>query len=371
MVGAGPAGRALAHRAALAGLQVTVIDPQVESPWRATYAAWADDLPTWLDDSVIAARCDGVAVFTPAHRRLQRRYVTLNTAALQHSLTLDEGIVIHAQRTAEVHPGSIRLEDGTLIEARAVVDARGLRDPKAPAQSAYGVVVDRTLAAPVLDADDAILMDWRGASAHRTPTFLYAIPLDDSRVLLEETCLAASPAMPIAALRERLGKRLAGFDIDPTSLEPSQTETVRFALSDSSGLPWASAGPLRFGAAGGMVHPATGYSVAESLSSVDQLVSAYARGRNPVKALWPRQARAVYRLRLRGLAVLLSLSSADLTAFFEAFFAAPAKLQNAYLSDRHHLGGTLGAMVGTISHADMRLSGTIVRSAIRSGGPGH
>ncbi|PYE20983.1 lycopene beta-cyclase [Williamsia limnetica] len=365
VVGAGPAGRALAHRGAAAGLQVSLIDPDVDARWKPTYAAWADDLPDWLDPSAITARSPTIAVYTPGRTVLDRPYVTLGTAELQQSLGL-AGVRIHPHRADVVGETSVQLDDGSVVRARNVVDARGLRDRDAPAQTAYGIVVARSVAEPLLDGAGAILMDWRGAQSDSTPTFLYVIPLDDDRVLLEETCLAAAPAMSIGELRGRLTSRLAHLGLDIDALEVFDTEKVRFPLVDTVRLPWEHGRPVRFGAGGGMLHPATGYSVAESLSAADDLIAAVATGDDPTQALWPWRARAVYRLRVRGLGALLNLPNSELVGFFEAFFAAPAGHRRAYLSGRVHLAGTLGAMAGTALHADRKLAGTIIRSAMRS-----
>ncbi|WP_207838926.1 lycopene cyclase family protein [Williamsia soli] len=365
VVGAGPAGRAIAHRGAGAGLCASIIDPDVDARWKPTYAAWADDLPDWLMPSVVTASSPTVAVYTPARKVLDRAYVTLGTAELQESLTLD-GVSVQPHRAAVVGRDSVQLDDGTVVRARCVVDARGLRDPRAPAQTAYGIVVARSVAEPILEGAGAILMDWRGAHDDPTPTFLYVIPLDDDRVLLEETCLAAAPAMSIRELRGRLTARLGHLGLDISDLDVLDTEKVHFALLDTARRPWQPGRPLRFGAGGGMLHPATGYSVAESLSAADELIGAVATGDDPARALWPWQARAVYRLRVRGLTALLNLPQSDLAGFFDAFFAAPARHRRAYLSGRRHVGGTLGAMAGTAFHADMKLSGNIIRSAMRS-----
>ena len=52
VVGAGPAGRALAHRACVAGLAVTVVDPAPDQEWTATFGLFGDDLPLWIDPRV-------------------------------------------------------------------------------------------------------------------------------------------------------------------------------------------------------------------------------------------------------------------------------------------------------------------------------
>ncbi len=50
-------------------------------------------------------------------------------------------------------------------------------------------------------------------SAGEVPSFLYAMPLQDGRVFLEETCLVARPALPFAVLKRRLERRMASMGI--------------------------------------------------------------------------------------------------------------------------------------------------------------
>ena len=45
------------------------------------------------------------------------------------------------------------------------------------------------------------------------PSFLYAMPLDDGTVFLEETCLVARPTLPFAVLKRRLERRCAAMGI--------------------------------------------------------------------------------------------------------------------------------------------------------------
>ena len=50
-------------------------------------------------------------------------------------------------------------------------------------------------------------------TSREVPSFLYAMPLPDGRVFLEETCLVAKPALPFATLKRRLHRRLAAMNV--------------------------------------------------------------------------------------------------------------------------------------------------------------
>ncbi|WP_330229886.1 lycopene cyclase family protein [Nocardia sp. NBC_00508] len=325
--GLGPAGRGLAHRGVARGLTVAVVDPAPERRWTATYGAWADELPDWLGPEAIAATVPRPMAWGTRAHQVERRYVVLDTARLQTSLSLP-GAQMIADRAVQVSPERVTLASGRSLAAARVVDARGLtRSPTRAEQTAYGVIVDAERCAGL----DPLFMDWRadnGAAADETCSFLYAVPLDNERMLLEETCLAGRPALTGSRLRARLHHRLRSRGIRLTGAEP--VEHVRFPMQ--GGRP----GPHAFGAAGGFLHPATGYSVAAALAAAD----AVAAGQD----VWPPAARVVHRLRGAGLRALLALPPADIPLFFDTFFELPSAAQRAYLSGRTDLAGTVSAM---------------------------
>jgi len=110
---------------------------------------------------------------------------------------------------------------------------------------------------------------------------------------------------------------------------------------------------LAFGAAAGLVHPATGYSVATSLRLAPLVAEALREGlrRGPAEAvraaqqvIWPRQARVVHALRSHGLRALRRMSSHQIAEFFDIFFQLPVELQSAFTSGRTDIAGTAAAM---------------------------
>ncbi|MFE1592310.1 lycopene cyclase family protein [Nocardia sp. NPDC058705] len=346
--GLGPAGRAVAHRAVAQGLSVVAVDPSPDRVWTPTYAAWADEVPEWVGSEVVAATVEGPLAWGEGEHRIERVYRVFDTAGLQASLTLD-GVTVLADRVVEVDArrGTVRTADGVTCSGR-VVDARGLgRRPGRAEQTAYGVVLDR-------DRGETLFMDWRrdnGAGPDEMPSFLYVVPLGGDAVLYEETCLAGRPALTPEVLRHRLEHRLRARGISLSGTEP--VERVRFPVQ--GGTP----GNGRFGAAGGLTHPATGYSVAAALAAADTVV---AGGR-----IWTPQARAVAALRRAGLRALLALPPRDIPVFFDAFFGLPAPLQHSYLSGRDDPRGTLAAMRALFADLPPRLQRTLATSVIGIG----
>lgn len=354
--GLGPAGRALAHRCLVRGLSVVAIDPNPWRPWRATYAAWTDELPDWLDSTAVA-----VTVARPhAHGRrahtLPRSYSVLDTGRLQHNLDLT-GATVHTDRAVRLGRHTVTLDSGRTVRGDRVVDARGLRRrPGRAEQTAYGLVLDD----PGTD-DPALFMDWRpdnGADPGAPPSFLYTIPLGDGRVLFEETCLVGAPPIALGELDRRLRYRLQARGVPVRGDEP--VERVRFPVV--GGAPGAG----RFGAAGGYLHPASGYSVGAALAAADDI----AAGRRGTTSA----TRAVYHLRRAGLRALLALPPNDLPDFFDAFFDLDIDRQRAYLSGRDDLSGTFTAMAVLFAALPGRTRARLAAATLhlpvsRSGGP--
>lgn len=356
IAGGGPAGWALARACARRGLATTVIDPAPHRPWRNTYGVWSDELPGLPAEVIAAAPAATVAYGTREHR-LGRDYLVLDNEGLRAWLTGERVRVVTGQAAA-VQPGrhgaTVVLTDDRRLAAAVVVDASGvsrvlsggaLRDRHARAeQTAYGLVL------PAADAerlgpgaaDTAVFMDWRGGGQ----SFRYQLPLGDGSVLVEETSLAHRPGVPVDELARRLRARLAAAGLRGRFRE----ERVRIALD----LPLPGRGAVvPFGVAAGLVHPATGYSLATSLrlapSVAAALAGAFEAGppamvRAAKRTLWTPEARAVHSLRRHGLHALCGMPPGEPAAFFDLFFTLPPAAQRAFTSGREDLPGTAAAM---------------------------
>lgn len=336
IAGLGPAGWSLASACAARGLSVLAAAPRPDAPWTPTYGVWADEVGD-LPASVVHARVENPELRAHGSHPLRRPYVVLDNQALRDALPLN-GV--------DVRPA--RLDDAGLAalhrEARTVIDARGARpdgypaDDPAPAQTAWGLVLDADAAAPALAGAEALLMDFRtdwaeDAQHPRGPaTFLYAIPVGDGGILLEETCLAAAPGLPTAELKERLARRLTRRGVAPTALAaPRARELVRIPMRGRGSPP--APGVLALGTAGRGGHLVTGYSVAHSLRTAAPLADAVARavatGRPPRPVDPPGPADL---FREAGLRALLRLDVAGTLHLFDAFGRLSRASQAAFLS---------------------------------------
>lgn len=371
IAGAGPAGWALASACARLGLATALADPAPLAPWHATYGLWADELS--LPESAVAAAPARTLAIGASEHYLRRRYLVARNEGLREWLT-DERVQLLTGRVLHAAHGprgsTVVFDQDHRVAAGIVVDATGARrvlsggpPRQAAEQTAFGLVLDAAEAERLVPGDTALFMDWRQAAPVADPSFLYALPLGDGRVLVEETSLARRPGLDQELLAARLRARLAAVGIAPSGRQ----ERVRIPLDLTPG---KIGRVVRFGVAAGLVHPATGYSLATSLrlaplvaetlaNSIEHGPEAAAKA--AYRRIWPRQAKAVNSLRRHGLRALRALPPAELPHFFELFFSLPEERQRAFLSDREDLPGNAAMMTEIFRLAPWTLRRRLIR----------
>lgn len=368
VVGLGPAGRALASRCAAAGLTVLAIDPNPDSSWRQTLSLWVDQVPPWLREGacgvdILASTTPGAALYSPDRAFLSRPYAVLDNAALRRALPLGPGVTIERDTVDDADLATLTRR------AHRVVDCRGAGGPRnqGPAQTAFGIVVSAADAAPAVGGEPALFMDWRTDhdDDELGPSFLYAIPLDADRVLLEETCLAGLPAPSPEQLRKRLHSRLSRRGVAPSVLEaPLAVERVRIPLLPR---PSASDDPRieGFGTAGGHGHAATGYSVAAMLEAVPAAVHSLARG-HPLPAPRSPLSTALHGVGLRA---LMHADDPTLRQLFRAFGTLDGRRQQWFLNAASPSYQVAGAMWGMWAAMPVRGKAGMIAAVCRSRPP--
>lgn len=349
VIGAGPAGLSLATACAAAGLTTRCVAPDPTEAWLPRYGAWADELADLaLPESCVEARWDQTVAYTPKLQDLGRGYVRLSTEGFQtHLLERAEaaGVVLQGGTVEGVDPEASRsvvtLSDGERVHAKVVVDASGhganfverTGTQSLAWQVAYGQLL-RVEGGHPWPLGQMVLMDFRLPSGSdrawkATPTFLYAMPIDHEHVFVEETSLVHTEPPSLEALRARLAVRLESMGVAGEVLEE---EHCRIRMTGPAAV--TGQRTLGYGAAGDMIHPATGYQLARVLREAPGLAAAIAgalEAGGPEQAasdawatLWPADRRRSWALYRFGADTLCSLDHAQTLKFFEAFFKLPA-----------------------------------------------
>lgn len=231
--------------------------------------AWTDDL--------VAHRWDGHAVrFPQRERRLRGGYASVTSdrfaRALREAVRHPSPAALYCgAAVAAVAPQQVTLADGTRIRARAVVDGRGVRPSPHLAlgfQKFLGqelqLAAPHGLAAPVL-------MD-ATVPQHDGYRFVYLLPFDDRRVLVEDTYYADGDAVDPAALRARIAAYAGarGWRVERVLRE--EHGVLPIVLAGDIDAFWAEArrdGLPRSGLAAALFHPTTGYSLPDAVRLAD------------------------------------------------------------------------------------------------------
>lgn len=327
VLGLGPAGRLLAYRAAQRGFQVHGWDPTGGS-LPSTMGCWKEQVPTWFPQELIASSVHPLLINSQGKtRQLSRQYVMLSP-----KLANLGGFPITAQPNS---PGNLSADNSLIIDTRPPHNLLPIR------QVASGVILPEDALPP--SERTAVLMDFRcPPGTHPAPTFHYRMPLGDGTWLLEETILAIPEPLPHnlqQQLTDTLHARLNQLGIN--AAHPIATDHVSFPLGPAR-IPKDPPRTLSFGARGGYLHPATGYSIGMSLAAIDETLD------GTLKTLeTPNSHQLLHFLRRRGLAVLLALNPTPLRVFFDTFFDLPEEHIFGYLHG--DLAATTGSMLRLIT----------------------
>ena len=420
ILGSGPAAWACASACCQAGLSVTLIAPSPDADWPQTYGVWVDQIDAsvrslfglGLHDSLpFRHEWSSIAARTDRAHDLQRTYGLLNNTAVRQllcSAALSSGLLTvrvgAAEHVEHDEWSTVSTTNGPPIRARLVVDATGSDSPfvrrahefsssrripdpgptSAPGQimgdrgmgdreigsntmqAAYGVIaqVDR---APYVTS---VLMDWTGPD-RRDASFLYALDFGD-RWLLEETSLARNPALTPNELRARLYSRLDSMGV--RILNVYSEEHVLFPMDIA--LPVFGQRILAIGAAGALVHPATGYSVAGGFRLAPRLASSLRKAFVAPsadaqsiadagwKVVWPADRRKARNLETYGMQRLLAMNQSETRSFFDTFFSLGPTVMMTYLGGEAS-SAELAAVMGKV----FRKAPWRVRLRLASGNP--
>ena len=397
IIGGGPSAYALAASCADQGLSVATIEPDVGARWIPNYACWADELQhPDLKSCLEASWASPLVYVQDSVIDVTRRYAKISTPRLQSLLQVRcslKGVRHIAGRVLRIEHAKnhdvLHLEGGQSIRASLCVDASGHASAftqrtagSLPGwQVAYGQLIETKSPVP-FEAGEMVLMDYQipdacnaeqRVSYHLKPSFLYAMPLSSHLLFVEETILVGRPAADFRLLKDRLKLRLQSLGIEAAQV----LEEEHCWIEMGGGVPIRRQRQLAFGAAAGMVHPATGYLISRMLSTAPHFAKSIAEGiekgvsdsvrQSLWHALWPTDMRRTWSLYQFGMDILCRLNHDQISSFFHAFFQLEPSLWQGFMSASMPASSVARAMAQFFLLAEPALKAELMRSGI---GPG-
>jgi len=234
-----------------------------------TWCLHAEDVPAELAGVIAPAiihRWDGYDVAFPEHARtLASPYAAATSASLADAVHAAVAArpgfsLITGVDAIEIAAHEVVLADGRRLAAAHVVDARGpghlAIDPAACGYQKF-VGLELALARPHGLARP-ILMD---ATLPQTDgfRFMYVLPFEDRRVLVEDTYFSDRPELDRAALEAEVLRYAAGRGLAVREVVREEHGVLPLPLALAAPPAWGD-GPIVAGYQGGWFHPTTGYS---------------------------------------------------------------------------------------------------------------
>lgn len=350
--GGGPAGWALAGALALRGADVEIVDPAPDTPFRATYGGWVDLTPEQYRTAFRAVYTDPRVTFVDGSvRRIGAAYGRFDTERL-HRLLVERA----STAGVRVTQGTVTdfVDDGRIV----CVDAMGAGSPRrrsvrAPFyQTALGIWA--RVSGEVFAAGQMSLMDLRASTAS-VPTFLYGMresmcgSSTEDWVFLQETSLVARGVVSFVELESALRNRLSAMGI--AIIEECGREHCVIPMG--GGLVASNNNWLSFGAAAGLVQPASGYQLGLSLTLADEVAQAICSTSGEATAqavagaakVRSRDRAFAWALYEHGASVLSQMSSPELSEFMQLFFGLDPMRATAFLDGRLSAFGVAASML--------------------------
>jgi lycopene beta-cyclase len=229
----------------------------------------------WLVDPLIAHKWEGYYVAFPGHsRKFRTAYNSIRSDRLDVLVreTLNPDQYRLGTRIAAVREREIVLTDGEVIKADGAIDARGAANlsmldlgwqkfvgREYRFERPHGL--DRPV---VMDATVEQLDGYR---------FVYCLPFDTHRMLIEDTYYSDAPELDEVAVGERLDAYVARRRWGPGEVEREERGVLPVAMGGDfdAFLRIGGARVAKLGLRGGLFHPLTGYSLPDAVRTATML----------------------------------------------------------------------------------------------------
>lgn len=221
-----------------------------------------------LDGMIVAAWPDYTVRFPRFERRLPTSYYSITSERFDRVVRerLGPGAIITGVRALACSAINAMLSDGTRIEARAVIDARGLRN-LAGLTGGWQKFVGRKLRLAEPHGLDAPVVKDATVEQIDGYRFVYCLPFSADEVFVEDTYYSDDAALDAEAIRDRIDHYIAARRWKVRAvLDEEQGVIPVIAGGDFDAFWRASGGQVaRAGVRAGLFQPLTSYSLPDAV----------------------------------------------------------------------------------------------------------
>jgi lycopene beta-cyclase len=335
---------ALRLRALRPELRVVLVEREARLGGSHTWSFHTGDVGaaqrTWLEPLVRRSwPCYDVR-FPGLERRIAGGYHSVTSETLERALSEALGAsALLGCGARGLRPEGATLDDGREIEARCVIDGRGLAATcfmNAAYQKFLGLEVelasDHGLEAPLLM--DATVSQEGGFR------FVYVLPLGPRTALLEDTCYADDPVLEPTALRERIFAYAEARGFPIARVHREERGVLPIPLEGDVGALWEAlpSGVPCAGVRAGLFHATTGYSLPQAARLADRLAARPALDSAGVHALVRELSEAWWRsqgfFRLLNRMLFRAAEPGERWRVLERFYRLPEPLVHRFYEGR-------------------------------------
>jgi lycopene beta-cyclase len=260
-----------------------------------------EDTDRSLVEPLISHRWQGYYVAFPGHsRKLKAGYNSVRSEQLdqvvRHTLRPDQYRL--GTKVVAVRENELVLLGGEKIRADGAIDARGAANLSMLDLGWQKFVGREYRFAEPHKVDRPVIMD---ATVDQSDgyRFVYCLPFDEHRMLIEDTYYADTPELDVNGVGERLESYVATRGWRGGTIERQETGVLPVAMGGDFNAFWRVGGArvAKIGLRGGFFHPTTGYSLPDAIRTAALLADQRDFNGAALHDLFEREADSMWRRR--------------------------------------------------------------------------
>jgi lycopene beta-cyclase len=260
-----------------------------------------EDTDRSLVEPLISHRWQGYYVAFPGHsRKLKAGYNSVRSEQLdqvvRHTLRPDQYRL--GTKVVAVRENELVLLGGEKIRADGAIDARGAANLSMLDLGWQKFVGREYRFAEPHKVDRPVIMD---ATVDQSDgyRFVYCLPFDEHRMLIEDTYYADTPELDVNGVGERLEAYVATRGWRGGTIERQETGVLPVAMGGDFNAFWRVGGArvAKIGLRGGFFHPTTGYSLPDAIRTAALLADQRDFNGAALHDLFEREADSMWRRR--------------------------------------------------------------------------